>query len=79
MVIDERTLWDGSICVVSGEVESVNEDVVCERNWCPWDHKDVLEMVRCGIGDLGALLPCIEEEGLRGVKIDLGDDDVWEF
>jgi hypothetical protein len=79
VVIDERTLLDGSLRVVSGELEDVNEDVVCERDWCPWDHKDVLETVRCGIKDLGGLLPCIEEDGLRGVKIDLGDDDVWEF
>ena len=65
--------------MVSTELETINEDVVCERDWCPWDCKDVLETVRCRIEDLGVLLPCIEEDGMKGAKIDLGDDDVWEF
>lgn len=79
LIIDDRTLQDGSVRVVSREVETINEDVFCEMSRCPWDNKDVLEMVRCGLKDLGVLLPCIEEDGLRGTKIDLGDDDVWEF
>lgn len=78
-MIDERTLCNGSVLVVSRELESINEDVFCEKNWCPWDNKDVLETLRCGIRNLGVLLPCIEEDGLRGTKTDLGDDDVWEF
>lgn len=79
MVIDHRTLWDGTLCVVSEELETINEGMICERSWCPWNCKDGLEMMRCRIRDLGVLLPCIEEDGMRGINIGLGDDDVWEF
>lgn len=53
LIIDGKTLLDETLRVVSTESETINEDVIFERNWCPWDCKDVLETVRCGIKDLG--------------------------
>ncbi|CAD0100044.1 unnamed protein product [Aureobasidium mustum] len=80
VIIDERTLEDGTIRVVQSDVGFVygrHGEIVTEED------VDRLETVRCEIEQLGWLLALLDEEGMilfkRDQEVPLGDDDVAEL
>lgn len=80
VVIDKRTLEDGTVRVVQSDVGYIygkHGEIVSDE--------DVrrLETVRCEIKQLGWLLELLDEEGMilfkRDQEVPLGDDDVAEL
>ncbi|KAG9765483.1 hypothetical protein KCU95_g18362, partial [Aureobasidium melanogenum] len=80
VIIDQRTLKDGTVRVVQSDIGPIYDqdgDIVLEE--------DVrrLETVRCQIKQLGWLLELLDEEGMiqfkTNQKVPLGDDDIAEL